>query len=276
LQGRGYYDDTVLRTLSEITQPTSPEMLEYIPGDSFGLLSGQGLASAWQQAASMLEADADFSAGLNQARSYFTAFTGLDLDQDGFGWMDQGFSFFLFPTEQTPLTWLSPDLNIGVGVALQTSDRTRAETTLATLEERLGTGFISIDTSTLNGDPVSSWGYYLDADDQLDSFLGYGWANDDTLLLTTSLESLADLLTLEPTETLPHGFRFSQSTRDFPEQNQGYLYLNTAPMRSLFAQFFPPNHGDAPTSKCGSWSPRCKPSAAPFPWAKNTYNWTVC
>jgi hypothetical protein len=239
IQGRGYYDNTLLPT-NPATTPSAPtDVLDHLPGDSFGMLSGQDLAAAWQGAAAALEANEMSRTLLQQVRGFFTGFTGLDLDQDLFGWMDQGFSVFLFPTEQTPLTRFSPDLQVGLGIALQTSDRATAEATFATLDQRLGAGLIAVEPSTVNGTPVTGWGYSFGDDADADSFLGRGWASDDTLILTSSLGSLSELMNLEPDQVLSNAFRFSQSTQDFPVNNQGYLYANTGAIRSRFAHFFP-------------------------------------
>lgn len=241
VQGRGYYDDTVLQTLPTTTEPASSLLLNYVPGDSYVMVSGQNLALAWENLSLGLEANETTQPFLEQARTVFTAFTGLDLDQDVFAWMDQGFSAFLFPTDRTPLTQLIPNLHIGLGVVLQTSDRDRAEATFRILDEQLGSGLIVLDDQTVGTTPVTGWGYPHGNGMVPTSFLGRGWAREDTLLLSTSLGSLTELLTQAPLQTLPNTFRFDQATRDFPPLNQGYFFANTAPMRDLLARLFPPN-----------------------------------
>jgi hypothetical protein len=244
VQGRGYYDDTVLQTLPTLTEPASPVVLNYIPGNSYVMVSGQNLALAWENISAGLEANETTQSFLEQARTMFTAFTGLDLDADVFGWMDQGFSAFLFPTAETPLTTILPDLHIGLGIALQTRDRDRATATFRTLDETLGSTFLTLDTQTVDSTSITGWGFPLEDGTASVSFLGRGWVSDDTLLLSTSLGSLTELLGLEPLQTLPNTFRFVQSTRSFPQPNQGYLYANTAPMRDLINRFIPPDPED--------------------------------
>ena len=245
VQGRGYYDDTLLQTLPLPLQPAPSEVLDYVPSDSYGLLSGQNLATTWQEIATSLDATETTRGFLQQARSFFTTFTGLDLDRDIFSWMDQGFSLFLFPTEETPLTTLFPELHIGLGVALQTSDRAKAEATFAALDEHLGTSFVTVEPNTFNDHSITSWGAYLDADDQPDSFLGRSWASEDTLVLTTSLASLTDILELEPTQVLPNSLQFLRATKEFPTDNQGHLYINTSSIQRLFYRFFPIEPNDS-------------------------------
>jgi len=244
LQGRGYYNNSLLADLAIAPTPASTEILAYIPQDSYGMMNGQDLAQAWQTLTLTLEATEETQALLEQARGFFTAFTGLDLDQDVFGWMDQGFSVFLYPTDQTPLTQLFPELRIGLGVALQTSDRATAEATFATLDDLVGNFLIAVEPTTLNGQPATSWGESGMDGEEPESFFGRTWVNDDTLLLTTSIAALSDLAQLEPARALPNAFRFVESTRDFPTPNQGYVFANSAPMRALFNGIFPPYPDD--------------------------------
>lgn len=245
LQGRGYYDRALLGDLDRTIPAASTATLSYLPQDSYGMISGQNLAGIWQQATTTLEATAETRALLEQVRGFFTAFTGLDLDRDVFGWMDQGFTLFLYPTDQTPLTAIAPELRVGFGIALQTSDRATATATFATFDELIKEFSITVEPTTLNGQAATSWGEAVTSEESA-SFLGRTWANDDTLLLTTGIDALATLTQLDPAQTLPNNLRFIASTHDFPTPNQGYVFANTAPMRSLLYSLFPP--GPDPTA----------------------------
>jgi len=241
LQARGYFSDAFLTAVAATTQPAPTDVLDHVPGDSFGMVSGHNIADFWQEVAIALAANEDTRPFLEQTRGFVTALTGLDLDEDVFGWMDQGFTVFLYPTRKTPLTSLAPELTIGLGIALQTSDRPTAEATFATLDDLVANFDIAVESTAIDGHPATGWGDRRLATDQLTTFWGRTWVADDTLLLTTSLEALADLTQLEPAQAIPNAFRFSVSTRDFPTANQGYLFVNTAPIRALVASFFPPS-----------------------------------
>ncbi|RZM75191.1 DUF3352 domain-containing protein [Leptolyngbya iicbica] len=241
VQARGYYNDPLLSATAATIQPTPTEVLAYIPDNSYGMVSGQNLAGFWQEIATTLAASEETRPFLEQARGFVTALTGLDLDQDVFGWMDRGFTVFLYPTSKTPLTNITPELKIGLGIALQTSDRPTAEATFASLDDLIANFDIAVESTTVSGQAATSWGDRLSAADEPVSFLGRTWVEDDTLLLTTSIEALADLAQLEPAQALPNAFRFSESTRDFPVANQGYLFINAAPIRALVSSFFPPD-----------------------------------
>ncbi len=240
VQARGYYSDALLAAVSETTQPAPADVLNHIPDDSYGMLSGHNLADFWQAVVTTLNANETTQPYLEQASGFFTALTGLDLNEDVFGWMDRGFAVFLYPTSKTPLTDITPELRIGLGLALQTSDRPTAEATFATLDDLMTNFDITVESTAIDGQAATSWGDALLTPSQPASFLGRTWVEDDTLLLTTSIEALSDLAQLEPAQAMPNGFRFSQSTQDFPAANQGYLFINTAPIRALVTSIFPP------------------------------------
>jgi len=237
IQGRGYYDNALLQTLPSLVEPAPPEILNHVPAASYFMVSGHNLADAWQGTAEGLAATEETADFLNQARAFFRVFTGLDLDEEFLGWMDGGFTVFLFPTRQTPLTAFAPELQIGLGIALQTSDRSAAEFALAQLDEQLGRSFSTVETQTINANPATSWALDFNEDGRLDSFLGHSWASDDTLVITTSIGSLSEVLNLSSRAALPRTSLFQRATQGFPTENQGYLYGNVSATLSLINQF---------------------------------------
>ncbi|MEM6715498.1 MAG: DUF3352 domain-containing protein [Cyanobacteria bacterium P01_C01_bin.147] len=245
VQGRGYYDDALLSAIADMIAPASPEVLSHIPKDSYGMLSGRDLAGFWEEVTTTLEASEETSDWLAQGRGFFTAMTGLDLDEDIFGWMDRGFTVFLYPTSDTPLTLFFPEFRVGWGIALQTSDRATAENTFATLDGLMEEFFIAVEPTTINGQAATSWGDYIWDTEETQSFFGRTWVDEDTLLLTTSIEALSTLAQLEPAQTLPNAIRFVEATRDFPTENQGYLFANMGPIRTLLTSIFVPDPNDA-------------------------------
>ncbi|MGD1860802.1 MAG: DUF3352 domain-containing protein [Leptolyngbyaceae cyanobacterium] len=243
LQGRTYYNDSLLASSIDV-KPASSELLAYAPKDSYFMINSQNIAAAWQDVVTTLEATEETQAFLDMARGFTMGFAGLDLDEDIFGWMDRGFSLFLYPTNDTPLTAIFSRLRIGLGIALQTSDRPTAEATFDSLDVLMDSFLVAVEPSTVEGQPATSWGEPLGNGAPPESFLGRTWISDDTLLLTTSIEALSGLAQMEPAQAMSNSFRFVESTRDFPTANQGYLFANTAPMRSLFNSIFPPIPGD--------------------------------
>ncbi|MEO1095118.1 MAG: DUF3352 domain-containing protein [Cyanobacteria bacterium J06638_28] len=242
IQGRGYFDDALLEAVQPWQPPAPAEVLNHVPAPSYLMFSGQNIAAGWEETVTTLETAEETQEYLDQARLAFRLGTGLDLDEDFFGWMDQGFTVFLFPTRQTPLTTFAPELQIGLGIAIQTSDRAAAENAFAQIEEQLGTSFFTVQSEVVNGQTVSSWLSDVDGDGQEDdSFLGYGWASEDTLVLTTSLGSLSEVLNLGPRQTIVGSPIFQRATEGFPQENQGYFYTNFSSTLSLISSLFPPS-----------------------------------
>lgn len=234
LQGRVYYDDTLLQVLQPFIQPASPQVLETVPDSSYLMFSGQNIAGAWQGLASALAVTDETAGLLEQGRAFFQAFTGLDLDSEFLGWMDQGFAVSLFPTQQTPLNSFFPGLDLGLGLTLQTSDRAAAEYALEQLDANIGQSFFRVEPRLVNDEIVSNWNAFdLDGDNQDDSFLGHGWASDDTLIVTSSFGSLREMLNLASRRQLPNSPLFRRATQDFPEINQGYMYSNLSAVQWL-------------------------------------------
>ncbi|NEQ44920.1 MAG: DUF3352 domain-containing protein [Leptolyngbya sp. SIOISBB] len=244
VQGRGYYNDPLMSAIAATIEPAPPEVLSHIPKDSYGMLNGRDIAGFWEEVTTTLEASEETSAWLDQARGFFTAMTGLDLDEDVFGWMDRGFTVFLYPTSDTPLAQFFPEFRVGWGIALQTSDRATAENTFTTLDGLMEEFLIAVEPTTINGQAATSWEDYMWDTEETQSFFGRTWVDEDTLLITTSIDALSTLAQLEPAQALPNALRFVESTRDFPTDNQGYLFANAAPIRALLTGIFPPDPND--------------------------------
>ncbi|MBF2037209.1 MAG: DUF3352 domain-containing protein [Leptolyngbyaceae cyanobacterium T60_A2020_046] len=248
VQGRAYFDNPLFATGAATIEPVSAEILNVVPSASYIMVSGRGLADAWAQISMLLESSEALSPWLTQFRTGFQTFTGLDFDTDLIGWMDESFTVFLFPTRETPFTLLLPSLEVGIGVAIETSDRPKAESTLRQLDEALGQGFLSVQTSTLNNAPASSWGLGPAGPGQSNSFLGHGWFDDNTFVMTSSIESLQDVFALSTRNKLPGSPVFRRAVSDFPTTNQGYFYANLSSTLSLVFNLFPLSPGSEASS----------------------------
>lgn len=246
VRGRGYYDDTILRQAYTDIEPAPAGVLDAVPAATYGLISGPGIADAWEQTTLAVEQiSPEATDALDQARFIFQLTTGLDLDREFFGWMDQGFAVFLFPTRQTPLSSLFfIPADIGLGLAIQTSDRDAAEYAFAQLDETLGNSFFEVQPHTIGEQTASSWAIDFYGTGQLTSFLGHGWASDDTVVVTTSIGSLSEILNLSTRQKLSGTSIFRRAIAGFPMANQGYGYLNLSAIRSLVFSLFPADPND--------------------------------
>ncbi|PSR16497.1 hypothetical protein C8255_17530 [filamentous cyanobacterium CCP3] len=239
LQFRGrYYYDAVPFTFGltpSVANADSP--LALLPASTFLLISGRDVAGFWRGLTQILENASDFTQqGLDTARSFFTLTTGLDLDQDVFGWMDGEVAIAAFPTEGGPLRY------VGLGLLLQTSDRSTAENTLVVVDELLPNFGLSVTPRLVNQQPATSWELLFsenDADYIPELSVGsHGWVSDDTLAITSGAVPMASLLAPSPHDPLADFFLFEQATAAFPTRNNGYFYLNVGATLALAYQVF--------------------------------------
>lgn len=83
---------------------------------------------------------------------------------------------------------------MGIGIAVETSDRTAAETTLKKLENLIASvskGEVKITQKSIKNQPVTNWDIDGDA---AQSLLAYSWVDDKTLIVTTGYGAIADLV----------------------------------------------------------------------------------
>ncbi len=239
LQARAYYDNSILQRLITPPPPVTDATLALVPTASYLMISGQNLAGIWAQISAGFAQGEITQPLLDRIRRFTQALTGLDLDQDIFGWMDGDFAIFLFPTPDTPLVQFEPSLQVGVGIAIQTSDRTTAEATLSQLDQRLGQGFFTVAPLGLNGHPASDWQIELDGAAPPESVLAHGWAEQgDIAVITTSGRSLDQVIHLSERQSLQDAAWFQRATRGFPTPNQGYFYANISATLSLITNGF--------------------------------------
>ena len=237
VRGRYYYDAVpfTFGLTPSVANADSP--LTLLPASTFLLMSGRDVAGFWRGLTRILENASDFTReGLDTARSFFTLTTGLDLDQDVFGWMDGEVAIAAFPTEGGPLQY------VGLGLLLQTSDRSTAETTLAVVDELLPSLGLATNPRTVNQQPAVSWellssGNGNDYSPEL-SVGSHGWVSDDTLAITSGAVPMASLLAPSPHDPLANFFLFDQATAAFPNPNNGYFYLNVGATLALAYQVF--------------------------------------
>jgi hypothetical protein len=243
LQGRFYYDALPVTLGLTPRVPTADTVLEQLPASTYLLLSGRDLAGIWRQVTSAVELlGREMATGLDQLRNGFTALTGLDLDRDIFGWMDQDLAFAAFPADQTPFQTFSPRLQLGVGLLIQTRDRPTATHTLNTADELLTHLGFGVTTETVNTQPVTSWTLESDWDSLSDaspqSLISHGWVTDDTVAIVSGPGAMERVMNPSPDDPLRSFPLFQNAVRPFPETNNGYFYMNFGAMLSLVYQVF--------------------------------------
>ncbi|MGB7312053.1 MAG: DUF3352 domain-containing protein, partial [Nodosilinea sp.] len=98
-RGRYYYDAMPFNFGLTPSVASADSPLTLLPASTFLLISGRDVAGFWRSLSNILANASDFTQqGLATVRSFFTLATGLDLDQDVFGWMNGEVAIAAFPT----------------------------------------------------------------------------------------------------------------------------------------------------------------------------------
>ncbi|MBD1875315.1 DUF3352 domain-containing protein [Nodosilinea sp. FACHB-131] len=235
-RGRYYYDAVPFTFGLTPTVANADSPLELLPASTFVVMSGRNIAGFWRTVASILDQASDFTRdGLATVRAGFTLFTGLDLDDDVFGWMDGEYAIAAFPTEGGPLQYA------GLGLLLQTSDRPTADRTLAAVDDLLPNVGLAVNPRIVNQQPATSWELFssLSGDYVPDLSVGsHGWVTDDTLAITSGAVPMASVLAPSPHDPLADFFLFDEATATFPTPNNGYFYLNVGATLALAYEVF--------------------------------------
>ncbi|PZV03950.1 MAG: hypothetical protein DCF32_12990 [Leptolyngbya sp.] len=235
VRGRYYYDAAPFTFGLTPTVANADSPLELLPASTFVVMSGRNIAGFWRTVATVLDQASDFTRdGLATVRSGFTLFTGLDLDNDVFGWMDGEYAIAAFPAEGGPLRY------VGLGLLLQTSDRPTADRTLAAVDDLLPSVGLTVHPRTVNQQPATSWELSsLNGDYLPDLSVGsHGWVTEDTLAITSGAVPMASVLAPSPHDPLADFFLFDQATATFPTPNDGYFYLNVGATLALAYEVF--------------------------------------
>lgn len=214
-------------------------MLDQMPGATYSALTGRNLNQQWQQLAKGFSTKPQFKEYLETFRKFVRTSTGLDWDKDILGWMDGEYGFFLFPTKGGLFNFIAgSNLNMGVGVAVQTSNRAAADATLKKLNELIQSslmGGVVVNTHNIQGQPVTSWDI---GGNSSQSLLAYSWVDNNTVIVTTGFGAIADLVP-QPYVLLPSTYNFQTATSSLPYPNQGYFYVNTGSFLSWLYNFLP-------------------------------------
>jgi tetratricopeptide (TPR) repeat protein len=244
VSGLVWTDPTGLRVQTRITikqpLPTIParstatsQILNQVPGVSYSVSRIENLATFFQLFDLDLVTDPQQTNQTTPLRELSQKFLGLD-DRELKSWMDREFAFFMFPSQQGFLA-RQFKVDLGLGLAIQTSDRAKAEATLGKLTKRLQENFgeaVRTQKRTINSVPVVSLeivpktpkgGLQKLSESQRQSFFSYSWVKPDTVLILSGVDST---LIPQPWQVLPNSANFKEAFAPLPQQHQGSFYLN--------------------------------------------------
>jgi tetratricopeptide (TPR) repeat protein len=207
---------------------TKNDILKRIPAVTYGLVNSNNIALPMAKLLDSVTQDKSSKTFLDGARKFAQGFLGLD-DRDILPWMDREYAMFAFPTEQGFFAkQLQTDM--GIGILIQTSDRTKAEAGLkkiqASIVKGLGKG-VKVAPLTVNNTTFTS---INTPDDR--SLFAYSWVSADTVLLVTGAET-SDRIVPTPWKPLADSPTFKEAIAPLPKDNIGYFYLDGSATSAL-------------------------------------------
>ena len=159
--------------------------------------------------------------------------------------MDGEFAFFMYPTKGGFFQAMNPSLDMGIGLAVETSNRAAAENTLNKLGDLIASvskGEVKVAQKSIKNQAVTSWDV---GGDSAKSLLAYSWVDDNTLIVTTGYGAIADLVP-QPYVALSSAYNFNTATITLPSPNNGYFYMNMGSLLSWVYGFVPQQYSNNP------------------------------
>ncbi|VEP15363.1 conserved hypothetical protein [Hyella patelloides LEGE 07179] len=200
-------------------QPVKNKIASNFPEQTIAFINSQGINTFWTTLVTISEEDKDFKQAIDGMRVSTRWLTGLDLDEDVFGWMDGEFAIGIVPTKQVMIPELS--LKSGLAFILESSDRDTAENTLNAINNQLQqqVGLVS-QTKQINKQTVTQLSVpYTNVD------VSYGWLDNNNLLLTVG-NNVFESMDSSSTSSLQNSSNFKQLAQKFPNKNLSYFYLD--------------------------------------------------
>jgi tetratricopeptide (TPR) repeat protein len=209
-----------------VTALASPnQILQRLPETTYMAGNGKDLATIWKLLVAGVELQPKLKPLLETARKQSQQYIGVD-DRDIFPWLDGEYVSFLYPTKQGWIPQIAPEIDLGAGLMIQTSDRPAAEAAMKKLDQFVqsrSNQTIKVATRPFKGQPITSW---ETSDNQKTySLLGRNWVSEDTLLLLTGAGATPEL-TPKPVRSLTQSQNFQAAIAPLPPANTGYFYLN--------------------------------------------------
>jgi Protein of unknown function (DUF3352) len=224
---------------ADIKSANKPELgiISKMPAATYSASTGSNISLQWQTIVNLLGIIPEFKKGLADFRYFIKSSMDLDLDRDIIGWMDGEYGFFMFPSKGGLFSLISPNFNLGIGLAVKTSNRNAAEKTLNKFKQALtniGAGEIFAKDTNIKGQPVTSW----ESKAAAKSLFAYSWVDENTLIFTSGLDPISNLVP-KPQVPLSSTYNFSTATNSLPYPNEGYFYVNMGSSLSWIYSFIP-------------------------------------
>ncbi len=214
-------------------QTTPAKIVGQFPGDTFALVSGQGISRSWQTLVDQSKDYPEFKQAVEQARAQLKL-VNIDLDKEIFGWMDGEFAFGAIPANQGLLA----SVGFGGAFVFDTSDRKTAEATLTKLDTIVKAQQVTVAQTKVGGKDVTEWQV-----PQQGALLTHGWLDQDTLFIAIG-GPVAQAIAAPKAPTLDNSDAFKIATGSLQKPNGGYFFLDMDKTISLMnrtpSQSLPP------------------------------------
>ncbi|BAU10992.1 hypothetical protein LEP3755_14850 [Leptolyngbya sp. NIES-3755] len=210
---------------------TRNEILQRLPEVNYMVANSQNLALYWRTLTLGLESKPSWKTALDQARTSMQQIFGVD-DRDLLPWMNGEYVVFAYPTRRGFIPATFPNMDIALGMMVQTDDRAAAETALnkftSFATSRLGKP--SVQQGTIAGQPFTNYGA-VQQGRSLNVF-SHGWTDQNTLLMLFGGGAVSEF-SPAPTRNLTQTANFKSAIEPFPNANLGYLYVNQGALMSF-------------------------------------------
>ncbi len=195
-------------------EPSPNKLLRRLPDDTIALINGNDLNAIWSQ----IKARSEENESLKQGIESLEETVPIDLDEEGFGWMDGEYAIAVFPTEKA----LFPGVAIGGAIFIESTQRERGEELLTTLGEMSqGMGEVTSRETTINNTDVTVW----ELQQLPQPVVSHGWLENDLLLLTIA-SPFNSMTEINQESSLQVSDKFSAIEQVFPNENFGYFYFD--------------------------------------------------
>lgn len=197
-------------------KPVPGKIISQLPANTLLSANGGDLNSQWKYAIKQLDILPEFTEGLDDVRQQIRQNTQLDLDKDIIGWMDKEVGLALIPGNEGILQ------NVGFGgtFVFKTSDRKKAETTFAKLDDLAKQSNIPVSKSKVGKVDVTQWQF----PPTKETIAGHGWLDNETVFLAIGNPIIQAMA--KPDKTLDQSETFKAITKSLPQSNSGYFYIN--------------------------------------------------
>lgn len=222
-------------------------ILAQLPTNAYASISTRNLKQQWQLLLQGTKSEPLFKVIVDGIRGFMPSILGLDLEKDILPWMDGEYAIVLFKSDQG--FFKSNGLDFGLALVIKTSNRKAANAALDKLAKFTKSTFtksayednIKFVQRRIAGRQITSW-EIPDTDNKSKSLslLAYGWADSNTLIISTGSGPMAEFLP-NPKTNLAQDATFKAAIAEMPKPNFGYFYLNGKSIFKLVNDALPPD-----------------------------------